>query len=56
MNNKKGKFVTVKEAARALGVAPSTVYKWIDEGTLKAKRLGPRMLRISAAVLKKFQE
>ena len=56
MKNKGGKFVTVKEAARALGVAKSTVYKWIDEGTLKAKRLGPRMLRISTADLRKFQE
>ena len=54
MKNKKRTHVTVKEAASALGVSPSTVYKWVNEGTLKAKRLGPLMIRINVSELKRM--
>ncbi len=33
---RKGKFITPAEASRLLGVARTTVVKWIDEGLIKA--------------------
>lgn len=31
-------MLTVKEAAIRLGVSPSTVYRWVDDGDLDAVR------------------
>jgi len=45
---------TVEEAANYLGVSNKTVYKYIDQGLLKASRLGPRMLRIESFDLINF--
>jgi excisionase family DNA binding protein len=30
--------LTVKEVAKRLGVSPSTVYRWVDDGALPATR------------------
>lgn len=30
-------MLTVKEAANRLGVSPSTVYRWVDDGEIEAK-------------------
>lgn len=32
-------MLTVKEVAAKLGVSPSTVYRWVDDGDLNAVRL-----------------
>jgi excisionase family DNA binding protein len=45
---------TVEEAANYLGVSNKTIYKYIDQGLLKASRLGPRMLRIESFDLINF--
>lgn len=37
---------TVSDAARTLGVSPSTVWRWIDGGKLPALRVGPKAIRI----------
>lgn len=37
---------TVAEVAQALSVSPSVVRKWIQNGTLKAYKYGPRLIRI----------
>ncbi len=47
-------MLTVKEAARKLGVHPKTVLRWIADQTLPASRVGPRVLRISAEDLSRF--
>jgi len=39
-------YVTVAQAARLLGVSPSTVWRWIDARKLPAYRIGPRGIRI----------
>jgi excisionase family DNA binding protein len=40
-------YVTTSELADYWMVSRSQIYKHIDAGTLKAIRLGPRLLRIS---------
>ena len=39
-------FYTIGEAARALQVSPSTVWRWIDKGRLNAYRVGEKKIRI----------
>jgi excisionase family DNA binding protein len=39
-------FVTVAEAATLLGVAPSTVRRWIREGDIPAYRIGRRRVAL----------
>src|SRR5262245_26394036 len=40
------RYVTVAQAAKLLGVSPSTVWRWIDARKLPAYRIGPRGIRI----------
>lgn len=40
-------WLTVAGAAEELGVTTKTVRRWITAGTLRAHRLGPRLLRIA---------
>jgi excisionase family DNA binding protein len=40
------RYVTVAQAAKLLGVSPSTVWRWIDARKLPAYRVGPRGIRI----------
>lgn len=40
------RFYTVKEAAEILGFSTNTVYKYLDEGKLKSKRLGQGRFKI----------
>lgn len=34
--------LTPKEAAAALGVAPSTVYRWMESGQVRYRHIGQR--------------
>ena len=36
---------SVKQAANYVGVDPKTVPRWISQGQLSAKRIGPRLIR-----------
>jgi excisionase family DNA binding protein len=45
---------TVQETADYLGVSKKTVYKWIAEGSLKAQKIGKRMIRIDELDLYSF--
>jgi excisionase family DNA binding protein len=40
------RYFTVAQAARLLGVSPSTVWRWIDAQSLPAYRVGPRGIRM----------
>jgi excisionase family DNA binding protein len=35
-----------KQAANYVGVDPKTVRRWISQGRLSAKRIGPRLIRL----------
>jgi excisionase family DNA binding protein len=39
-------YYTVAQAAQLLQVSPSTVWRWIERGTLAAYRVGPKAMRI----------
>ena len=41
--------VSTAEVAHRTGVHPRTVRRWIAEGTITGYRIGPRLLRVSAA-------
>ena len=43
---KTGEYLTVGEAAKALKVSPSTVWRWIQSERLAAYRVGLRTIRI----------
>lgn len=40
------KYYTVKEAAKIIGVSTNTIYKYLQEGTLPAKRIGAGRFKI----------
>lgn len=44
-------YYTVPEAARRLKVSPSTIWRWINSGSLTAYRVGPRKIRIKTVDL-----
>jgi len=44
-------MMDLKQAADALDVHLNTVRNWVKDGTLKAYRLGPRLLRVRVSDL-----
>lgn len=47
---------TVKETAEKLGLHKVTVYNLITGGTIKAKRIGPREIRVTEAEIARYQK
>ncbi|MBI2849403.1 MAG: helix-turn-helix domain-containing protein [Chloroflexi bacterium] len=43
---RESQFCSVSEAARALDVSPSTIWRWIEAEKLPAYRVGPKKIRI----------
>lgn len=48
------KNYSVKEAARLLGVSTNTLYKYLDEGKIKSRRIGQGRFKIPAKELQEF--
>jgi excisionase family DNA binding protein len=48
-------WYTPRQAAEVIGVHRNTLLSHIRQGTIKAVRLGPRTIRISAEELAKLQ-
>lgn len=44
-------LISISEAADHLGVSTKTIRRRISDGTLKAVRIGPRLIRVDAASL-----
>jgi excisionase family DNA binding protein len=44
-------LLDAKQAAKLLGVPPSTVYQWVRDGRLPCLRLGPRAIRFTRTML-----
>ncbi|WP_314431870.1 helix-turn-helix domain-containing protein [Microbacterium lacticum] len=40
------RYVSIEQAAEALGVSARTVRRRISDGTLEARRVGPRLIRV----------
>ena len=47
-------LLSPKQTADLLGIHLNTVYRLIHNGDLTAKRLGPKLLRISATEIEKY--
>jgi excisionase family DNA binding protein len=48
-------WMSTQEAARRLGVTPRTLYRFVDEGTLPAYKMG-RVFRLKQADVDRFIE
>src|SRR5205085_4906352 len=46
-------FYSIAQAAKLLGVSPSTVWRWIEADRLPAYRVGPKNIRIKKVDLEK---
>jgi excisionase family DNA binding protein len=42
----KNKYMTPKEVAMELEVSSATIVRWVRDGTIAAKRFGPRIIKI----------
>lgn len=47
-------FWTIQEIAGLLKVNAQTVYNWVDQGTLRAVRIGSRRVRVRDSELERF--
>lgn len=45
------RFLSIQQAADEVGVNPKTIRRWISDGRLTARRVGPRLIRIERAEL-----
>jgi excisionase family DNA binding protein len=50
-----GPYLTPRELAEYWGVSTRLIYRQIQEGKLKAVRLGPRLMRIKIADAQQFE-
>jgi excisionase family DNA binding protein len=56
LRDKKEKRLTVKQVAEDLGISPSTVYRLIEEGQLKAIRAAGRSIVVLESSVEKYLE
>ncbi|MCU1598544.1 MAG: DNA-binding protein [Glaciihabitans sp.] len=42
---------TTRDAAARCGVSVGTIRRWIKDGTIDARRLGPRLMRVNLSAL-----
>lgn len=47
-------YISTRQAAQKYNIAQVTVRKWLAEGRLKGKKIGPRLWRVSEAELERF--
>ena len=44
-------WITMQEAGLTVGVDVTTIRRWIGQGYLRARRFGPRLIRVDKASL-----
>ena len=49
-------WITVQEAAERYRCSTKTIRRWIYDGIIKARRIGPRLIRIDASSLENMGE
>jgi excisionase family DNA binding protein len=54
MNNAISKYLTPREVAFELEVSPATVVRWVRDGVIRAKRFGPRIIKIERNEVEQF--
>lgn len=47
-------YLSTKEAAERYNISPVTVRKWLTEGRLKGKKVGPKLWRVSEEELERY--
>lgn len=55
-NNKKLKLLTVKEVALILEIHPVSVYRLLEKGELKGKKIGRKWFILEDDILNKFEQ
>lgn len=49
-------LLDIKEAAALLGVHYNTVYRWLNDGSLRGVRLGPKLWRIPRSEIERMTQ
>jgi excisionase family DNA binding protein len=49
-------YMTVSEVAEMLRVCRMSVYRWVNDGSLPAHRMGPKLVRIKREAVEAFME
>ncbi len=47
-------YISTKQAAEKYNIAQVTVRKWLAEGRLKGKKVGPKLWRVSETELERY--
>lgn len=47
-------YLSPKEVATRLSVTPKAIYLWLSQGRLKGKKIGNKLVRISASEVSRF--
>ena len=55
MEDKRKKYLTVREVADYFSIARSTAYDLISSGELEAKRFGKRTIRVHVDEVKRYE-
>lgn len=56
METQMNDFYTPKETAKLLGVHYITVYRWLNDGTLRGIRLGPKLWRVPRSEIERMAQ
>lgn len=50
------KLLNLEEASRELGIAAVTLRRWVHNGRIKYRRIGPKLIRFTESDLREYLE